>query len=270
VQRANSGRAATAILVIVLLAACARLGAGGAASPGGDSPTLTAAKLAGTWLLLHGTGPGGDIRVPDGRQVTIAFEGDRVSGSACNIYGGTYRLEDGGMLRFAEMAMTEMACEEPMMSLEAAYHAALTLVRTASLSGDRLTLTGDGAELVFERQQPTPTAALVETHWNLEMLIQGEAASSVIGKAWLILNRDGTLAGSTGCRDFSGNYVKTAPRLTIEALVNSDQACPQATAAQDRQVLAVLSADPDVEIDGDRLTLTGHAVAGLGYRAAAR
>ena len=264
-------RLALLALTLVVLTACARLGGGGAGSqdPGGTSG-VERSDLAGAWQLVRGTGPDGEIRVPSGAHVTIAFEGDRVSGQACNMYGGTYRLGEDGQLTLTAMGMTEMACQEPLMSLEAAYHAALAMVSKAAVADDRLTLEGDGVELVFDRQPPVADAALVGTFWNLETLIQGETASSVSGKAWLVLNPDGTLSGSTGCRDFSASYLLGGRRLTVERLINTDIACKPDVAAQDDLVLRVLSAGPAIEIDGEQLTLTAAGDAGLGYRVAER
>jgi heat shock protein HslJ len=250
------------ILVIAMLATgCARLGAGGTNSGSAD--------LTGVWNLVRGTGQDGELRVSAGSRVTIAFEGDRVSGQACNLYSGSYRLGERGAISFSEMGMTEMACQEPMMSLEATYHAALTLVRSVAIEGDRLTLSGDGVELVFDRQPAVRDASLTGTTWVLDTLIRGDAASSVSGKAWLILNADGTLSGATGCRDFSGTYLLDGDRLQVDQLVNSDIACEASINGQDLLVLQVLSLRPVVEIQGDRLTLTA-GNAGLGYRVGER
>jgi heat shock protein HslJ len=217
------GRTA-ALLILLLLAACARFGAGG--SGGSVEPSVPARPdLIGTWQLQHGSGPSGPITLPASAQLTIAFDAHRVSGRACNIYGGDYRLADDGTLTISAMSMTEMACEEPMMSLEAAYHAALALVRSAAVTDDRLTLTGSGVELVFTRVPEVPDAELVGTRWILSTLFQGDAASSVLGDGWLKLAADGTLAGSTGCRGFSASYAVSGDRLVVSDLVNEDNAC---------------------------------------------
>ena len=249
------------------MVACARLGAGGS---GGTAHPSDAARpdLSGSWLLQRGTGPSGDLRVPHGSRVTIAFDGKRVSGQACNLYGGDYQIHDGSGITFSAMAMTEMACEEPMMSLEADYHAALALVRDAAVAGDLLTLTGDGVELRFSRMPVVPDATLTGTHWTLTTLFQGDAASSVVGKGWLQLDPDGTLSGSTGCRGFDASYAVVADRVEITDLVNEDNACEEAAKAQDQLVLDLLNGGVRFAIDGQQLTLSGAGGSGLGYTAA--
>ena len=262
-------RATAAILLVLLLAACARFGPGAGASvqPSPDGPP----NVDGAWVLTSGTSAGQAITVPDNYRVTMTFtDGDQVGGQACNHYGGTYDLRDDGTISFSAMSMTEMACEEPMMTVEAAYHAALAAVTRVERSGDVLTLSGDGAELAFELVPPVPDAALQDTEWTLESLIQGDAVSSVSEGGWLQLNADGTLSGSTGCRDFDGSYVVTGDTVAITQLSTTDQACTGLVEAQDRHVIEVIEGGFMVAIDGDRLTLSLANGNGLDYRAVER
>lgn len=262
---------AASLLVVLLLAGCARLtpGAGGSVTPqpsdGGTDPT----GLVGDWVLTHGSHGGGTIDVPDGWQVTLRLTEDgEVGGQACNHYGGTYQV-DAGRISFSAMSMTEMACEEPMMSLEAAYHAALAEISGVERQGDRLTLRGDAVELVYELAPEVPDAALEGTSWTLESLIQGDAVASVQGEPTLVLNADGSLTGSTGCRDLSGDFNLSGDAVTLGSLITTDQACEASLEAQDRFVIGVLEGGFRVAIDGNHLTLTGPDGNGLDYLAAA-
>jgi len=247
--------------LLILLAGCARLGIG----PGAGSTAPTANDIAGTWVLDHGYGPSGQVEVPDGWRVTLVFDETGVHGQACNMYGGSYTL-DGSKIAFSEMSMTEMACQEPMMTVESAYHAALGAVATVARTGDRLTLTGDGAELVFTLAPPVPDAALLGTRWLLETLFAGEAASSVQGLGWLQLDADGALTGSTGCRDLSGSYVISGDQVVVTDL-RADGSCDAALAQQDTHVVSVLEGGFTVTIDGSSLTAMGQGGEGLGYQA---
>lgn len=210
----------------------------------------------GAWVLTSGTHQGDPLGLLDSHPVTLVLDGDDVNGiSACNHYGGTV-TRSGDSITFEAMSMTEMACSpESAMALEAAYHAALADVTAARLDGDVLTLTGDGVELVFDRQPPVPTADLVGTTWQLDSLIQGDAVSSTMGTATLVLSDDGTVTGSTGCRTFRGTWDQEGTTLRF-LLATTRQACPDDTRAQDQQVLAVLDAQPESSIEGQSLTLT--------------
>lgn len=182
-----------------------------------------------------------------------------------NVYGGTYDLGANGAVTFSNMFMTEMACEEPMMTVEAAYHAALTAVTQAARSGDELTLRGEGTELVYRLLPPVPDEALQGTRWTLESLIQGNAVSSVQGDAWLVLESDGTMTGSTGCRDLSGRYIVSGDQLRWTDL-RADGECSPDLEMQDRLVIGVLE-QPIVAIEGNRLTLSRPDGTGLDYLA---
>jgi heat shock protein HslJ len=247
--------------LLVLLAGCARLGIG----PGASSTAPSANDLAGTWLLDSGYGPSGQVEVPDGWRVTLVFDDSGVHGQACNMYGGSYQLT-GSTIGFSEMSMTEMACQEPMMTVESAYHAALGAVDTFARTGDQLTLGGNGAELVFSLQPPVPDATLQGTRWLLETLLQGETASSVQGLGWLELGADGALTGSTGCRELSGTYVLSGDQVVISDL-RATGACDAALAQQDAHVVSVIEGGFTVAIDGAKLTIISQGGDGLGYRA---
>ncbi len=162
--------------------------------------------------------------------------------------------------------MTEMACSEPMMTVEAAYHAALNEVRAVARDGEVLTLSGDRTELVFERLPPVSDAALQGTRWVLKSLIVGDAVSSIQGEAWLVLGPDGRMTGSTGYRDLSGRYVVNGDQLAWTDL-RANGECGARLALQDRAVLSVLE-QPIVAVDGDVLTLMLPNGEGLEFRAA--
>ena len=257
-------RAASCLAIVGVLAlacGCARVGTGpGGASPVDRDPT-------GAWLLDSGSGPLGPIRVPAGWKVSLTFEGDQAYGQACNSYGGHYDL-DGDAIHFSAMTMTEMACEEPMMDVESAYHQALAAVDSWGRKANGLVLRGAAVELVFVPMPPVANAALQDTHWILDSLVSGEVASSVQGVAWLELRADGTLAGSTGCRDLSGQYALDGQRVTVNGLRSTlVSPCPSGLAAQDAQVMRVLEHGFAAAVDGPRLVLTGADGSGLGYLA---
>ncbi len=69
------------------------------------------------------------MTLSDDHPVTLTINGSQVSGtSACNSYGGEIVVQ-GGEVRFGDMMMTMMGCEEPASSIEAAYHLALGRIR---------------------------------------------------------------------------------------------------------------------------------------------
>lgn len=100
--------------------------------------------------MTSGTVDGEEIPLLDSHPITISFEGDQVSGTAsCNGYGGTFELS-GSEITFSSLAMTEMACSpEEAMQAESLFGQGITRVDAVAID-ERLTLTGDGVEMVFE------------------------------------------------------------------------------------------------------------------------
>ena len=137
-----AGMLATIALTVVL-GACAT----SAPSPDGAGPV----DVTGDWQMTSGTIDGVVLAVLDDAPITLSVTGTQVSGrAACNQYGGEVTVQDGRP-RFSLTSMTEMACPEPAMAAEAAFTAALPRVVGAVLDGDRLTLSGPGVELAFDR-----------------------------------------------------------------------------------------------------------------------
>ncbi len=232
--------------------------------PGGSGGGMVDAN--GDWVLVRGTVDGAPIPIVGGADITLTIDGSHVGGrSACNQYGGEVIVKDG-VVQFGQLMMTEMACAEPIMASEAAYHAALGRIRSATRDGDMLTLSGPGVELVVRRVVPPPPAALVDTDWILDSIITGDAVSSVMGDpASLRLAADGTLTGTTGCRGFTGRYAFAATTVSVSDFAVDQVACSPELAGQDAAVLRVLGERFAVAVDGQHMSATGPAGAGLGY-----
>jgi len=107
------------------------------------------------WLLESGTLDGAAVPVLATHPITLVFEEDGAGGtSACNQYFGNYSIS-GGAMSFDEMTQTEMACiPDEVMDSEAKFLEALSLVDAFTVTGDSLTLSGDGVELVFAVDEP--------------------------------------------------------------------------------------------------------------------
>lgn len=249
----RSAVGAAGLCLLLALAACARAG-------GGGGPDLN-----GTWALVSGTSAGQAIPLVDGRPITLVIDGGSASGHACNQYSGTVTLT-GTRIKFSAMAMTEMACDEPMMTAEAAYQAALAAVDAASRSGDVLTLSGPGAELRFQLEPPVADVGLVGTTWTLTTLIDGQVASSAVSSpATLLFAADGSMTGSTGCRPLTARYTLSGSTVTVSGFSVNTFACTVLTAPQDQRVAAVLSGQFTFKVSGTSLTLSAPDGSGLGY-----
>ncbi|WP_147261932.1 META domain-containing protein [Blastococcus sp. TF02A-26] len=249
-------RAGLLLAALALLAACGTAGAGApAASP-----------LVGEWELREGTVDGAPLPMPT--TATLVVSPDRVTGRAfCNSYDAGYDSA-GEAFSLADLSMTEAAClDAGAMAAEQTYVRALTTVSAARVGEDLLVLTGPDVELRFGRAEEVPDRELTGTRWVLDTLVDGQTASSTVAgtTAVLVLAADGTLTGSTGCRDLAGSWAADGDELRITGLPTDGCAGP--AAAQDGAVLAVLAAGPVATVDEDRLRVTAPDGRGLGYRA---
>jgi len=250
-------RTAAFVLGIVVLLA---VGCGG----DGDDK---AGRFDGAWVLRSGSGADGEVPIVKGHRITLTLQEGVVDGVAgCNLYGGDVEI-DGGDWRLGDLSWTERGCKPAVMASEHAYLEALAAVDSVARDGEQLVLSGGGAELRFDELPPVATAELVGTVWELNTLIEGDAASSVLGELpTLELRVDGTLEASTGCRTLTGTYVVSGDEFVATNLTAEGE-CPADLRPQDDHVVTVIGDGFRAAIDGGRLTLTSGGDLGLGYRA---
>jgi heat shock protein HslJ len=268
VTKLNAGLLVAVLTALMASCAYGRAGAG-SGTPNPSPPAGPGDGLVGSWVLTDGTGPDGPIQILGDNRITLVIDGTDAGGrAACNLYGGTLTV-NGSAVRISALSMTEMACNEPAMSAEAAYLAAIGAVAAWEREGDRLIMTGPDVELTYELQRPVPDEEIVGTTWVLESLIQGPAASSVQGEAFLMLTADGAFTGMTGCRELRGHYIVFGDEIQFTDL-GAEGDCRAELEAQDRLVIEVLEGGFTASVDGATLTLSAGRNEGLGlvYRAA--
>jgi heat shock protein HslJ len=242
---------------------------GVAGTPRNDGPPSTN-TYEGAWVLVHGRSHGGEVPLVDGYRITLTLADDEVGGTAaCNSYGGrvaivgdSFSLKDG-------LSMTEMACAPHVMGSESAYIAALSAVDMITLDGNTLTLTGPDTELRFERLAPPPIRELTDTTWHLESMLEGtgpDGTASSAAPAELLLTSDGKLSGSTGCREFEGEWIERGDEILFTRL-SAEGLCSRDLQGQDDHVLGVLGDGFTARIEANTLTVYGSAELGLLYSA---
>ena len=250
------------LALVVLLAACGADQAGPSDAAPSDAPVI------GDWVLTGGSIDGVDAPVLADHRITMLISGSQVSGTAaCNHYGGEINVGADG-LHLENLGQTLMGCEEPAMSAETAYLAALGRVREITRDGAELVARGDRVELRFAALPPPPTAALIGTTWVLDTVLVGDVAASPIGEpATLQLSEDGTFTGSTGCRTFSGEWMEQGDQIQAPSWGMDQTTCPAELSAQDDHVVSVIGDGFIPTIDGCLLTLMDPGSIGLVYRA---
>jgi heat shock protein HslJ len=246
-------------VVVVVLAACST--AGGAASPSasaaagsGGTPATTEALSGRTFLS---TGIEG-AELAEGSQVRLTFEATRIGASAgCNQMSGEYEVA-AGALKVGMLAMTEMACEEPLMAQDTWLSGFLDGA-IATLDDTMLTLAKDGTTLTLQDESVlNPDQPLEGTRWVVTSVVANDGVSSVPESAQASLVFDATsVAVETGCNSGSGGYEATGDVITFGPIATTLKLCAdEGIAALEQSVLGVLQGEVESDIEGDTLTLT--------------
>ncbi len=194
---------------------------------------------------------------PRARRSSLTFEATRIGASAgCNQMSGEYEVADG-VLKVGMLAMTEMACEEPLMSQDT-WLAGFLDGATATLDDTTLTLAKDGTTLTLQDESIlNPDQPLEGTRWVVTSTIANEGVSSVPESAQASLVFDATsVAVETGCNSGSGGYQIQDDVITFGPIATTMKMCvDEGIAALEQSVLAVLQGEVQSEIDGNTLTL---------------
>ena len=249
----------TASLLAATLVVTGCSASGGAASRSPAPGSLDGRTFLSTRVQGHDLVPGSTVR--------MTFQGGRLGISAgCNQMSGGYTIVDG-RLTTGQMAMTEMACAEPLMTQDTwvagfVGGAALTLV------GDTLTLkNGDVTMTLTDRAVADPDRPLEGTRWVVDGIVTGDAVSSVpMGVIAAVTISSGQMRVEAGCNTGSATVAVTATTMTIGPLGLTKKVCAADAMAVERAVSAVLTGTVGYAIEADVLTLTTTG-AGLTLRA---
>lgn len=156
--------------------------------------------------------------------------------------------------------MTQMACEEPLMQVEAAYTAVLGQVDAAEVTDEGAGLVLTGAETTLTYTAETPVA-LEGMRWRIDgIAIGNDAVSSTIAGADAdITLEDGTFSGTTGCNRMNGGYEASGDPgegsiAFDDAIATTKMACEPDIARQEATILAALAATASYTIEGSSMT----------------
>ncbi|MCP3976294.1 MAG: META domain-containing protein [bacterium] len=241
-------------------------------------PIVDPVKLAGTrWVATKLFIGGAEVPIVPNAQPTINFEGNgREAGgtTGCNSWFGEVTL-GAGTITFGGLGQTEMACEQPLMAQES--NVLLVLQNASIFTFGEGTLTiGQlgGSTLEFiDRAVAFPDVELTGTQWIADTIITGQAASTLVQGTEVTLFLDAAesrASGSAGCNNFMGSFESDRTQVTFGPLASTKMLCGgDGVMDQEAFVLATLSGELEVQIEGDRLTLTAPTGDGLSFRAQA-
>jgi heat shock protein HslJ len=228
-------------------------------APEPTAATMTDSGLSGSWTLVSMGDPASPTAVPEGLEVTANFTDGTVSGtSACNSYNAPFTVE-GETLTVGQGVSTMMACEDPAMTLEQEYMAALQSVTGFSMDDDGLTLMyGDGMEMVFA---PALTGGLAGTSWDVMNFNNGmEAVVGLVPDSAITLMFTTDSVNGAACNNYMGSFTEDDDSITIGPLAGTRMMCPgEGVMEQEQMYLAALEAATTWTVDGGTLTLRDDA-----------
>jgi heat shock protein HslJ len=234
------------------LAGCCRIPAG---------QTESTALEGATWRLVDLPGQAPATLAKLERGLTARFEAGRVTGFAgCNTFMGTYTLKEN-RLTVGALAGTMMACPEPAMTLERAFHAGMGGMGgmkgpfSYTITGNRLSLKADsGAVLAFEKEAP-PT--LAGGSWEVTGYNNGRQAviSPATGTKMTVAFEKGTITGQSGCNTFRAPYSTEGNRIKVGPAVTTRMMCGESVMTEEREFLKALESATTWTIDAGLLHL---------------
>ena len=262
------------IMTSLLVLAAAACGDDSTDAPPTKSPVGSDADvLAGTsWVAQRISNDWGGRGPLAGSEPTIDFgaEGRTVSGSTgCNLYSGDVTIGPG-TISMAQVSVTERACvPQEIMEQEALFLEILTSAEGFTLADEVLELRSADGSVSFIEAVPVVNAALDGTAWELDTLIEGEVAMSVLTTTTPSLTVDtgeGSMQGTTGCNTFGGTVMIEGSEFTLTDMTWTEIGCEPDIMRQEALILDVLQNAELYEIEGDHLTISGTEGRSLIYR----
>lgn len=232
--------------------------------------TSGTSTLDGEWRLVTGVDADGRFKPAPGAPITMAIDGEVMSGSAgCNSYDGSIQI-DGSSITARSGAMTEIGCSGRVGENEGRYINAVDTIDAYEMTAKELTFTGDSIELRFEVVPPTPTASFTATDFELVGLIEGSMMSSTDPSS-ITFHENGSFEADTGCRRLTGSWAHSGEYVETSELSSgssSNRKCAGFRADQDAHIVGVLESGFSADIQEDMLTLTSRGGdTGLYYKA---
>lgn len=242
----------------LVLSACGQV-----ASDGNDGGGIVWDDLSGrTFLSTDVTKDGDPYPLAKGSVIRLTFTDDGIGASGgCNQMGGQASLDGDVLVVDGPMAMTEMACDEPLMKQDTWLADLLSDRPALLLVGDRLTLTTDTYTVqMIDEKTANPDRPLEGTKWTLTGMLSGSedtgAVSSVPqGVTAALVFADGRLSGTDGCNRLMGSYQVESGTLVVSDLATTRMACQGAAAQVAAHVQSVLEGPMAYTVDGNQLSL---------------
>jgi heat shock protein HslJ len=253
----KAGRLTIALLVLLAATGCGDRGT--PAGPGGQGAGGPEPDVRGrTFLSVSASKDGESLALLSGTRIRLQFtdDGRLIADAGCNMMQGPVSLA-GGRLELADMSITDMGCDRPRHDQDSWLAEFLQGRPSVRVDGADLVVASPDTELVMrDKEIAEPDLALEGTRWVVDMLVEGEVASSTPAgtEATLVFEPDRVLV-STGCNSGSGGYTVSGNTIRFGPVATTRKACEPALMSLESAVLGVLDGEVAYSVDSRRLTL---------------
>ena len=233
----------------LLLSACT-------AAKAGSGPSLDGR----TFLSTDVTDAGNVHQLVAQTRIRISFKDGHISLSAgCNTMAGAYKVLNG-LLNVADLATTEMGCDQVRMAQDGWLAGFVTAGPTVRLDGNDLRLkSGETVIKLLDSEVAEPDQPLVGPTWTVVSVVSGDAVSSVPAGvvATVRFTADGKVLINTGCNGAGGTYTVRGGTLVFSDIVTELRLCQDERFGMEAAVLGVVRAgEVPYTIEAKLLTLT--------------
>lgn len=259
--------------LVVLLAAAVAIVAGCGTQHGTEpgSGGRDTRPADGTYVARSATVDGADRPLVPGSQITMTIKGAAIGLNAgCNHMSGDGTW-NGSTLTLDPLAMTEMACAEPLMAQDDWLAGLFEVPVQVAVDGDTFTVTSGTTVLHFGPQPEPATADLLGTHWTLNAISDAGGEDGTVstvpqGVIATLFITDGTGSFGTGCNTGSAQVTREGSHLTFDLLAVSKRPCDANSGPVESAVMTVLTDDSLTwSVTGESLTLSTTSGRSLTY-----
>ena len=239
-----------------------------------DDAALLSGEIEGSWILVKQLDSSGTLVEPSAdfralaHPVTLTLDGDTASSSVCGandstVKGGYGPIDFTATTECGRAANGRSVLEPPEFvdPLAEKFTLVLGAVDAARGDGRILELSGSAGVLTFERSGRVSVDALVGQTWFLQSMDRGNTSVLFGEDSELTFDLDGTVSGSTECRDFAAIWSLVDEVVTISNAAPDDTVCPFSadllgnTDLNDARMLAALQDGTVFDLNGGMLTV---------------
>lgn len=211
-----------------------------------------------SWVLSSTTVDGDVVPASAVGEATLTFGADgRASGSTgCNRFTATWS-QDGDSLAIQVGAVTQAACLSPELALqEQAILALLPQTSLAEVLEGELRLKDSAGSTLLD--YIAGLDGLANTSWSatgVNNQTGGVESTALTSSVTAVFAADGTMSGSTGCRDYTAFWDADADSIVITDVVPAGQTCSGEQATLEASYVAALESAATFILEGSALNL---------------